>query len=201
MDTVGENPDIKKSILLSSSPFSRKNETPMQVNLRMIDVVPSREFFNRSNLLAGILLEGKFSSVFKNRMTDQLGMPAGFQLVTGSKPTQMAMFSDGGLLSNKVSRTAGKEPAISPLGYDRVSKITWGNRDFFYNLVQYMSDDASLVSLRGKSWQLRLLDNVRVSNQGPLIKWMNLMLPLLLIILGGILFSWFRKRKNEKGQV
>ena len=201
MDTVGENPDVKKSVLLGSSSFSRKNEAPMQVSLRMIDVVPSREFFNRSNLMVGILLAGKFSSVFRNRMTDQLGMPAGFQLVTGSTATQMAVFSDGGLLSNKVSRTAGKEPAISPLGYDRVSKITFGNRDFFYNLVQFMSDDASLVSLRGKSWQLRLLDKVRVSNQGSLIKWMNLMLPLLLIILGGVLFSWSRKRKNEKVKV
>jgi len=201
MDTVGRNPDVKKSILLGSSPFSRKNETPMQVNLGMIDIVPSHEFFNRSNLIAGILLEGKFSSVFKNRMTDQFSMPAGFHLTAGSVPTQMAVFSDGGLLSNKVSRTSGKEPALSPLGYDRVSKITWGNRDFFYNLVQYMSDDASLVSLRGKSWQLRLLDKVRVSNQGSLIKWMNLMLPLLLIILGGLLFSWSRKRKNEKVEV
>ena len=201
LDTVGENPDVKKSILLCSSPFSRKNEAPLQVNLRMIDVVPSRGFFNRSNLMAGILLEGKFSSVFKNRMTDQLGMPPGFHLSTGSVPTQMAVFSDGGLLSNKVSRTTGKEPAISPLGYDRVTKITWGNRDFFYNLVQFMSDDASLVSLRGKSWQLRLLDKVSINNQGSLIKWMNLLLPLLLIIFGGAMFSWSRKRKNEKGKV
>ena len=113
----------------------------------------------------------------------------------------MAVFSDGGMLSNKVSRVAGKEPAISPLGYDRVSKITWGNRDFFYNLVQYMSDDASLVSLRGKSWQLRLLDKEKVNNQGNLIKWANLLLPLLLVILGGVLFWWSRKRKNEKGKV
>lgn len=201
MDTVSGNPKVKRSILLSSSPFSRKNEAPMQVNLGMIDRVPSREFFNRSNLIAGVMFEGKFSSVFKNRMTDQLGMPADFHLATESVPTQMAVFSDGGLLSNKVSRTAGKEPAISPLGYDRVSKITWGNRDFFYNLVQYMSDDASLVSLRGKSWQLRLLDKVKVSNQGNLIKWVNLLLPLLLVILGGVLFWWSRKRKNEKGKV
>ena len=201
IDTVGGNPDVKKSILLSSSPFSRKNEAPMQVSLRMIDITPSREFFNRSNLIVGVLLEGKFSSVFKNRMTDQLGMPAGFHLAAESVPTQMAVFSDGGLLSNKVSRTAGKEPAISPLGYDRVSKITWGNRDFFYNLVQYMSDDASLVSLRGKSWQLRLLDKVKVNDQGNLIKWVNLLLPLLLVILGGVLFWWSRKRKNEKVKV
>ncbi len=201
LDTVGGNPDVKKSILLNSSPFSRKNEAPMQVSLRMIDIVPSREFFNRSNLIAGVLLEGKFNSVFKNRMIDQLGMPAGFHLSAESAPTQMAVFSDGGLLSNNVNRTAGKEPAISPLGYDRVSKITWGNRDFFYNLVQYMSDDASLVSLKGKSWQLRLLDKVKVSSQGTLIKWVNLLLPLLLVIMGGVLFWWTRKRKNEKGKV
>lgn len=201
LDTVSGNPEVKKSILLCSSPFSRKNEAPMQVSLGMIDRVPSREFFNRSNLISGVLLEGKFSSVFKNRMTDQFGMPEGFRFIAESKPTKMAVFSDGGLLSNKVSRTAGKEPAISPLGFDRVSKITWGNRDFFYNLVQFMSDDDSLINLRSKSWQLRLLDKVKVSNQGALIKWINLLLPLFMILLGGVIFSWVRKRKNEKGKV
>ncbi len=197
IDTVGENPDIHKKILLSSSPFSRKNEAPVLVNLRMIDVVPSRSFFNKSNLITGILLEGKFSSVFRNRMIDMPDLPAGFKPIVVSKPTQMAVFSDGGLISNKVNR-ATNEPKTAPLGYDRVSKITWGNRDFFVNLVQYLSDDASLIELRGKSWQLRLLDKVKVNAQSNFYRWFNLVLPLLLILISGILFTWRRRRLNEK---
>ncbi len=193
MDTVGENREVKKVVLLATSPFSRRNEAPLLVNLRMIDVVPSREFFNRGNLITGILLEGKFSSVFKNRLIGQSGV----KLITESKPTKMAVFSDGGLISNKVNRTA-KEPQVTPLGYDRVSKITFGNRDFFFNLVQYMGDDASLIELRSKSWQLRLLDKVKVSEKNTFIRWSNLLLPLILVLLGGMLFTWRRKRINEK---
>jgi len=196
IDTVGEDHAIRKSVLLTSSPISRKNQAPLLVNLRMIDAVPSRSFFNKSNLITGVLLEGKFSSVFKNRMVEQTGFPAGYKLISESVPTQMAVFSDGGLLSNKVNR-ASKETKISPLGYDRVSKITWGNRDFFFNLVQYFCDDASLIELRGKSWQLRLLDKVKTASQGDYYKWLNLLLPLCIILIGGLLFTWQRRRLNE----
>jgi ABC-2 type transport system permease protein len=194
---VGENVMVKKSVLLQSSAFSRRNEAPMLVNLRMIDAVPSREFFNRANLITGILLEGKFTSVFKNRMIDPASVPVGFKLIQESEPTKIAVFSDGGLLSNKVNRAA-KSAKTAPLGYDRVSKITFGNRDFFVNLVQYMGDDAALVELRAKTWQLRLLDKVKISGQNQFIRWMNLLLPMVLILSGGGLFVWRRKRRNAK---
>jgi ABC-2 type transport system permease protein len=199
IDTVGDNPLIKKSILLSTSEFSRKNEAPLMVNLRMIDVVPSASFFNKSKLITGVLLEGKFGSVFKNRIIDQPGLPSDFKLIQESKPTQIAVFSDGGLISNKVNRAA-KEPKIAPLGYDRVSKLTFGNRDFFVNLVQFMSDDASLIGLKGKTWQLRLLDKVKVSSQGNLVSWLNLVIPLIIILSGGFLFNRRRKWQNQKLQ-
>ncbi len=200
IDTVGDSPEIKKSVLLSSSPFSRKNEAPVLVNLRMIDAIPSRSFFNKSNLMTGILLEGKFSSVFKNRLIDPSVLPLDFKFIAESKPTKMAVFSDGGLISNKVNRSA-KETRTVPLGYDRVSKITFGNRDFFSNLVQYLCDDASLIGLRSKSWQLRLLDKEKVSGQSTFFKGLNLMLPLTVILVGGILFGWWRRQLNEKQKV
>jgi ABC-2 type transport system permease protein len=197
MDTVGENPNLKKSVLLCSSYFSRKNEAPLLVNLRMIDVIPSRNYFNKSNLITGLLLEGKFTSVFKNRMIELPGIPAGFKPLLESVQTKMAIFSDGGLLSNKVNR-ASKEPKTAPLGYDRVSKITFGNRDFFFNLVQYFADDASLIELRAKNWQLRVLDKVKVNAQGNYFKWLNMLLPLIILLIGGVLFTWARKHRNER---
>lgn len=197
IDTVGENPEIRKHILLSSSSFSAKSEAPLQVNLRMIDAAPSRDFFNKSGLVAGILLEGKFRSAFNNRIIDRKGLPADFGFMPESLPTKMALFSDGGLLTNKVNRSSA-EPKTLPLGYDRVSKITWGNRDLFLNLVQYLSDDASLSELKNKSWQIRLLDKVKTREQNSFIPWLNLLVPLVLILTGGLVFTWFRKRRNEK---
>jgi len=200
IDTVGENPDIKKRILLSSSPMSRRNETPVMVNLQMIDVVPTSDYFNSSNLIAGLLLEGKFPSVFKNRMVELTGFPSGYTLLQESRPTRMAVFSDGGLISNKVNRSA-REPAILPLGYDRATKITFGNRDFFTNLVQYLSDDDALMALRGKSMQLRLLDKVKVNGQTTWYKWLNLLLPMFVILSAGALFTWRRRQWNVKRKV
>ncbi len=200
MDTVGDNPDIKKKILISSSLMSRKNDVPLLVNLRMIDAVPSRDYFNTSNLITGVLLEGKFTSVFKNRMVEQTGFPSGFTLQQESRPTRMAIFTDGGLITNKVNRS-GKEPEISPLGYDRVSKITFGNRDFFINLVQYLSDDDALIELRGRSLQLRLLDKVKVNGQKTFYRWMNLLLPMIVILSVGGLFTWRRRLWNDKRKV
>jgi ABC-2 type transport system permease protein len=108
----------------------------------------------------------------------------------------MAIFSDGGLISNKVNRST-KEPKTLPLGYDRVSKLTFGNREFFLNLVQYLCDDAALISLISKSWQLRLLDKVKVNERGSIIKWLNLILPFIFIFMGGVIFAWRRKKLNH----
>jgi len=200
MDTVGERPEVKKRVLLKSSEFTRKNLAPLQVSLGMIDVVPSRNFFNKSNLMTGVLLEGKFTSVYKNRLLEETGFPADFKLLKESVPTRQAVFSDGGLLANKVNRTTSA-PVVGSLGYDRVSKITYGNRDLFLNLVQYFTDDAGLYELRGKTWKIRLLDKVKVNSMGDYYRWQSLLLPMALLLSGGFLFAWLRRRKNEKIKV
>jgi ABC-2 type transport system permease protein len=192
---VGENTEIKSSIILTSSPYARINKCPMILSLGMIDTPPARDLFTRQFIPAGILVEGKFTSVFKNRLIGELGLPAESKLVSESKSTKMIFFSDGHLIANKVNRNSANHPILS-LGFDQVSNITFGNKDFFINAVDWLCDDSGIMELRSRTMKMRLLDKVRLREE--LVTWqmINILVPVLLVLIGGI-GSWFwRHRRN-----
>ncbi len=195
IDIVGENEAIKSSVILTSSPYARINRCPMIVSLGMIDVPPARELFNQQFIPTGILSEGKFTSVFRNRMTAELGLGEGTKVITESKPTKMMFFSNGRLIANKVNRRNQNNPA-QPLGFDPVSNITFGNKDFFTNAVYYLCDDSELMDLRSRTMQMRLLDKVRLREELFMWQLINVILPVLLVICGGFAFWLIRRIKN-----
>ena len=195
LDLVGENSSIRKNILLSSSAYARINKCPMIVNLGMIDAPPSRELFTRKFIPTGALLEGKFSSVFKNRMVDQLGFPAGTHSLTESRDTKMMFFSNGSLIANKVNHQ-GDKVRIVPAGYDPVSNITFGNKDFFINAVNYLCDDSGLMQLRSRTMTMRLLDKVKLREELILWQIINVVAPVLFILIAGLIFWFYRHRRN-----
>jgi ABC-2 type transport system permease protein len=194
IDLVGENKDLKKSILLTSSEYARVNRSPMIVNLGMIDAPPARALFTRKFLTTGALLEGKFPSVFKNRMVDQFGLP-GKKILNESQDTKMMIFSNGHLFANKLNGQ-GDKIRIIPAGFDPVSGITFGNKDFFINAVNYLCDDSGLMELRSRTMSMRLLDKVRLREE--IIWWqiLNVAAPVLLILIAGLAFWFFRHRSN-----
>ena len=60
--------DIKKTVLLQSSPYSKLIGTPVEVNLNMVTERPEQsEFKNTGNIPIAVLMEGKFHSVYENR--------------------------------------------------------------------------------------------------------------------------------------
>lgn len=195
IDLVGENNEIKSSIILTSSSYARINKCPMIVSLGMIDAPPARELFTRQFIPAGILVEGKFTSVFKNRLIGELGLPDDTKPVSESKPTKMMFFSDGHLIANKVNRNSANHPILS-LGFDPVSNITFGNKDYFINAVGWLCDDSGLMELRSRTMKIRLLDKVRLREE--LVTWqmINLLVPVLLVLIGGI-GSWFWRHKRN----
>jgi ABC-2 type transport system permease protein len=195
IDTVGESNGTKSSVILTTSPYARINKCPMIVSLGMIDAPPARELFNRQYIPVGILLESKFTSVFKNRMIGELGLPANTKIISESKPTKMMFFSGGHLIANKVNRNSTNKK-ISPLGFDPVSNITFGNKDFFINAVNWLCDDSGLMELRSRTVKMRLLDKVRLREE--LVTWqiINVIVPAILVLIAGILFWFFRHRRN-----
>ena len=193
IDLVGETGALKSTVILTSSPYARSDQSPMIVNLAMIDAPPARNLFSKQFIPTGVLTEGKFTSVFKNRMINELGIAPGTTIIPESKATKMIFISDGGLIANKVSYTGGKYVPL-PLGLDKISNITFGNKEFLVNAVHYLCDDSGLMELRSRTMQMRLLDKVKLREQKTFWQLVNVLLPVLIILCGGLIFWLLRRR-------
>lgn len=198
IDTVGQNPDIHKHILLKSSSYSRTLNVPLFINLRQIEQSPLEREFNQSNLPVGVLLEGVFPSVFSNRPLSNLNNGNPFQFRESSIPTRMIVLSDADIIRNEVSRR-GDGAYITPLGFDRYTNQTYGNKDLLINMINYLNDDKGLMNLRTREFKLRLLDRNKVLEDR--VKWqvINVVIPsVILLLFVGIWLFIRRKRFTKK---
>jgi ABC-2 type transport system permease protein len=195
IDTLKNN--LKKTCLLNTSGFSRTIKVPALISLREADHQPSQADFNQQNLPTAVLLEGEFQSVFKNRMINQFNLPANYIFHANSKTTRMIVVADGDIICNEVHMTQ-QGPSIVPLGYDRYSQQTFGNKEFIMNCINYLADREGLLSLRNKTVKLRLLDKEQISQHR--LKWqlVNTVSPLLIILLAGVLALFLRKQCYAK---
>jgi len=101
----------------------------------------------------------------------------------------MIVISDGDMISNYVS----KRGTMYPLGYDLLTRQTYGNKNFILNCVDYLCDQENIVALRGKEFKIRLLDHAKAEN--PLYSWLALTLPLFVILIYGMIHFYVRKKK------
>ncbi len=193
VDTISGNPQVKKEVILSTSPYARTVKSPSTVSLRNIDNPPAREHFNQSFIPVGVLLEGSFTSVFKNRMVETLDVPNN-RVIPESSPTKMVVIADGGMITNKVDYSSNP-PRMQELGFDRVSGQTFGNKEFLLNTVYYLNDDQGIMQLRNRTQKLRLLDKVRLREEKAYWQWLNVLLPLVLVSLWGIFYNLMRRRR------
>lgn len=197
IDTVGEILNVNRTILLRTSAYTKVNATPVFATLANIHQQPIREEFNRQFLPVAVLQSGVFPSVFTNRRAPQ-GLTNIGEQMSQSVPTQMIVVADGDIVRNDVRFRDSAEPRIIPLGYDEMSKQTFGNKDFIVNAVQYLADDAGWMNLRNRNFTLRLLDKQTLSEGTLMWKVIAVALPLLIILIFGALFVFIRMRKYGK---
>ena len=168
IDTVGMDSQISKQILLKSSPYSRVLNVPLFVNLRQVERSPLETEFNQQNLPVAVLLEGVFPSAFNNRPLTNFNNGNPFSFHEQSVPTRMVVISDADIIRNEVTQRADGA-YVTPLGYDRYSRQTYGNKEFLVNVINYLNDDKGLINLRTREFKLRLLDKNKVLGQR--IQW------------------------------
>ena len=194
IDTVGLDPAIRKKILLSTSKFSRTVSPPVVISLKEAELTPVEKDFNRPNLPVAILLEGVFPSAFKNRMVSNITDDKNLRIKTQSKETRMIVIADADIIRNEVTRV-GLNESPRPLGEDKYTGQIFGNRDFLINCLNYLVDNNGIMELRSRELKLRLLNTAKIKTEK--LKWqlINMIGPILVVVLSGLLFSYFR-RKN-----
>ncbi len=197
IDLVGENNQVKSSILLTTSPYACRIQIPTEISLASINQQPDRDYFNLGNIPVAIALDGKFQSAFMNRIPDLEGLKPR-TIIPTSTNTRMVVVADGSTIANQVIYNRGKQPRIFPLGYDRFSQQTFGNKDFYINAVNYLCDDSGIIELRSKTVVLRLLDKVKVKESKLTWQLINVPIPAIIFILFGFGYNLVRKRRYGK---
>ncbi len=194
IDTVGGDGKIHKKILLTTSQYSRLLQVPLFVNLEQIKSSPLERDFNIAFAPVAVLLEGTFESVFINRPLSLYNHGNPFHFSQKSLKTRMIVVSDADIIRNDVRRRPDGA-YVTPLGFDRYSNQTFGNKDLVMNMVKYLNDDTGILNLRNRDFKLRMLDKKKVLESR--IKWqlINTILPSIILIIGGLAWVIYRKKR------
>lgn len=190
IDTVGGR-GIKKTVLLRTSDKSRALRTPTKVSLDVMVEEPTPEQFNKPNMPVAVLLEGRFESVFKNRLTSMIKQDQSIKFRDEGKRTKMIVVSDGDVMRNHIN----PDGTYLPTGFDKYTSQQFGNKKFLLNAINYLCDDENLTAIRSRALEIRLLDRKKAEAERTKWQFINVGIPILLIILFGILNAYLRKKR------
>ncbi len=199
LDTL-DNPDIKKTVLLASSKYSRPTMTPTRISLSMLRYPPRPELYNKGNLPVAVLLEGRFSSSFQDRLPpdflrilkDSIKQP--FKPIADSANGAIIVVGDGDMMLNGLNQKTGPEE----MGYWQYTNTRYANKAFLLNCLDYLTDPNGILEARNKDIRLRLLDAGRVERERTKWQVLNLAIPLGLVLIFASAFIFFRKRRYEQ---
>ena len=195
MDTV-EAEGIKKTVILASSASSRTLSTPAIVSLNSVQTEADVQTFNQKNIPIAILLEGKFTSLFANRIPSSVADSLGriYQqpfLATAAMPNKMIVISDADIVANVVTQNEGP----LQMGTNQFTKVQYANRDFITNCIEYLTNPSGILAARAKTFVLRLLDPAKIEDQRTTWQIINVGLPVVLILGFALVYQAIRNKK------
>lgn len=200
IDTIA-NANTTKTILLEASSYSRTPSSPVRVSLSMLRFDPDLRLYNKpqnKSIAAAVLVEGTFNSLYQNRIAptflhtlkDSLKIP--FKGATDSI-NSMIVLSDGDFFMNGISERTGPQE----MGYWEYTGSLFSNKNFLLNCLEYLTDPNSLLEARSKDLRLRLLDPKRAQDERTKWQFVNVGVPIALILVFASAYMFFRKRKYE----
>lgn len=194
IDTV-KSQGIQKTILLASDTNSRAISSPAMVSLQSVKTEEDLRTFTRSYVPIAVLLEGKFTSLYANRFTqdlkDSLQLFSALPFTpTATKSARQIVVSDADLVTNVVTQSQGP----LPMGMQQYENYQFANKEFLLNALDYMVNNNGLLETRSKDFTLRLLDKQKITEQKTMWQVINIGVPILLVLLFGWLYQLKRKR-------
>jgi len=195
IDLVGNNADLTKTVLMTTSERTKVVPTPSIVTLKVGMVKPNLQEYSNRNVPIAVLVEGNFQSAFKGILPIEFDTIKELDFRDQSVYTRQIFVSDGDIIRNPFD---SKRNQPYPAGFDIYTRQTFDNTQFIVNCVNYLCADDDLLQLRAKNFKIGSLNNEKTRNHKVLIAALNIGIPLLLIALMGTVLIITRKVKFSK---
>lgn len=181
---------VNTTVLLTTSKYARIVPAPVRVSLGIMQYKPDPRQFPQANVPVAVLMEGQFTSLYKNRIPPAIAESKEIGFKEQGVDNRMVVIGDGDMIRNGFQK--GQPLA---LGFDRYTGMTYGNKSFLLNVIDYLCDDQNMMSIRNKEYRLRLIDPAVLEQDLRPLKFLNIGMPLLLIVIFGVVKFYLRKRR------
>jgi len=190
-----DNDDVKKTVLLTTSEYTRVKNAPVMVDLADAQAEPDQRLYNRGQRPIAVLLEGNFRSAWRNRLSPDFMATEAMGFRSESGDNKMIIISDGDIVRN---RFIAAEGAVLPMGYDFYTQTQYANKELLLNAVNYLLGDDGLMASRSRTIKLRKLDVMKIKEERTKYQIINVALPVALLALAGVAIVIARRKKYRK---
>lgn len=192
LDTVKAE-GVTKTPLVFSSDYTRRLSAPVRIAFEDMSQEPDLDNFQLRNLPLVYLLEGKFTSFFKNRF-----LPEGFDkasFLESGDQGRVLVAGDGDVVKSNFQMPSG-DPL--PLGEDPFAEGLMANRTFIQNAINYLLEPEGIIATRTKRYQIRPLDQVKIQQERTFWYLVNIAGPVGLILVIGVIKTYWRKQRFKR---
>ena len=199
IDTIA-NANITKTILLATDTNSRVIATPNLISVNSVKDEADLLSFNKHHLPVAVMLEGKFNSLFANRISalekDSVQFISGKPfLANGNEASKQIVISDADIITNSAIKDEQGNPLPLKMGMLAQDPYQFSNRNFFLNCIAYLNDPDALSESKNIVIVMRLLDKAKLEKTK--VYWQIALVfgPLLLLLLFYLIWDTYRKKQ------
>lgn len=195
-------PGIQKTILLYTDTNSRVITTPNLISVNSVQDENDFLSFNKHHVPVAVLLEGKFGSLYANRLPKDLNdslIAAGKSFLPKAiSDGKQIVLADADILTNETAKDPQGSAQPLPMGVLPFEGYQFANQHFYLNTIAYCNDPASLLESRNKNLVLRLLDKTKLDNAK--LTWQLILVlgPLFLLLLFYFIWDFIRKKNYAR---
>ncbi len=186
---------INKTILLTTSRFSRILNAPAEIRLDEASQEPQERLYNKHFVPVAVLLEGEFESAFRNRIAPEIENAPEMEFRSKGVPAKMIVVGDGDIAKSQFNHKYGYP---YPLGYDQYTRMTFGNKDFLLNALNYLCGDKDYLDSRSREIKIRKMDPMKIKEHETGIRLLNVILPIGLVLIFGISLYFVKRHRYTK---